>query len=68
MGSQGQSQSTTKRVYTRLDFTLDQEERVIDFVKLNPPLYDPKDAMYKNKMYRDRLWADLGSSLNKTGI
>lgn len=60
-------QPVTRRAYTRLDFTLAQEEQIIDFVKLNPVLYNPKNDMYKNKMYRDRIWADLGEKLNKSG-
>lgn len=58
---------STKPSYTRLDFSVEQEEQLIDFVKSNPPLYNPKDALYKNKMYRDRLWEDIGSILDKTG-
>lgn len=35
---------------------------------LNPALYNPKDKMYKNKMYCDRLWDELGQKFSKTGI
>lgn len=59
--------TTTKRTYTRLDFSLDQEEELIDFVKINPALYNPKEPFYKNKMYRDRLWAEFGEKINKSG-
>lgn len=58
---------TAKRTYTRLEFTSDQEERLIDFVKSNPPLYNPRDSLYKNKSYRDRLWDDIGQKLEKSG-
>lgn len=61
------SQTTTKRTYTRLEFTLEQEEELIDYVKLHPALYNPEEQMYKNKMYRDRLWEELGTKWNKTG-
>lgn len=61
------SQTTTKRTYTRLEFTLEQEEELIDYVKLHPALYNPKEQMCKNKMYRDRLWEELGTRWNKTG-
>lgn len=57
----------SKRTYTRLDFTLEQEEKLIEYVKTNPALYNPKEALYKNKTYRDRLWEDFGSSIEKTG-
>lgn len=59
---------TAKRAYTRLEFTTDQEEILIDFMKSNPPLYNPKDALYKNKSYRDRLWDDIGHKLEKSGM
>lgn len=59
--------TTAKRTYTRLEFTSDQEERLIDFVKSNSPLYNPKDALYKNKSYRDRLWDEIGNQLEKSG-
>lgn len=59
---------TAKRAYTRLEFTTDQEERLIDFVKSDPPMYNPKDALYKNKSYRDRLWDDIGQKLEKSGM
>lgn len=62
------SQSSSKRTSNRLDFTLDQEEELIDFVKLNPALYNPKNAHYKNKMYKDRQWLELGTKINKTGM
>lgn len=60
--------ATAKRSYTRLEFSLEQEELLIDFVKTNSSLFNPKDAHYKNKMYRDRLWAEFGKQIDKTGI
>lgn len=60
-------ETTTKRTYTRLDFTLEDEEQLIDFVKSNPALYDPKSPHFKNKMYRDRLWLEFGNKIQKSG-
>lgn len=57
-----------KRGYHRLDFSLEQEEKLIEFVRRNPALFNPKDVQFRNKTYRDRLWADFGSTINKTGI
>lgn len=59
--------TATKRTYTRLDFSVEQEEQLIDYVKGNPALYNPKDVQYKNKNYRDRLWTEFGSTINKSG-
>lgn len=61
------NQPKTKRAHTRLEFTRTQEEEIIDYVKLNPALYNPNVPLYKNKMYRDRLWEELGAKWNKTG-
>lgn len=58
-----------KRAYTKLQFTPDEEEKIISFVKMNPELYDPKNANYKNRSHRDKLWNELGETLDskKTG-
>lgn len=61
------SDSSTKRAYTRLEFTLEEEEKLIDHVKSNPALYNPTDKNYKNKMYRDRIWTKFGDTLKKSG-
>lgn len=58
---------TTKRAYTRLDFSVEQEEQLIEYVKEHPALYNPKNSLYKNKTYRDRLLAEFGVQIDKTG-
>lgn len=58
---------TSKRTYTRLDFTVEQEEKLIEYVKAHPALFNPKDAQYKNRTYRDHLWIEFGSSIEKSG-
>lgn len=57
----------SKRSYTRLEFTKEEEEQIIDFVKQNPLLYDPRNPNYKNRTSRDKLWNDIATSLNKSG-
>lgn len=59
--------SEKKRCYTRLEFSLEQEEGLIEFVRANPALYNPKDLFYKNKNYRDRKWSEFGTTINKPG-
>lgn len=56
-----------KRTYNRLDFTLEQEEKLIEHVKSNPALYNPKDSLYKSRTYRDRIWEDFGVTIGKSG-
>lgn len=62
------NETETKRTYTRLDFSLEDEERLIEYVKSNHALYNPKDSNYKNKTYRDRLWDKFGQQINRNGI
>lgn len=62
-----QPQSANKRSYTRLEFSLQQEEQLIEFVKVNPPLYNPKDPQFKNKTYRECLWNQIGEKFDKPG-
>lgn len=57
----------SKRVYNKIDFSLEDEEALIDFVKLNEPLINPQHDLYKNRIHRDRLWLDIGNELGKSG-
>lgn len=57
----------TKRTYTRLEFSLENEEQLIDFVKENPALFNPSNEHYKNKTYRDRLWKEFAETIDKSG-
>lgn len=52
-----------KRTYTRLDFTTEHEEQLIEFVKANEALYNPSDSLYKNRNHRDHLWAEFAVGL-----
>lgn len=61
------NKSQTKRSYNRLEFSLEQEEEIIEYVRANPPLYNPKEHLYKNKTYRDRMWNDFGAKIEKSG-
>lgn len=56
-----------KRTYNRLDFSLEHEEQLIEYVKSNPTLFNPKEPLYKNKMFRDRLWEEFGATIEKSG-
>lgn len=60
--------SKKPRRYVRLDFSPEDDDYLIDNVKLNEPLFNPKHADYKNAMYRNRLWGDIGAGINKSGI
>lgn len=56
-----------KRNYKKLEFSLEEEGQIIDFVKQNPSIYNPKDSEYKDRAKRDKLWNDLGEKLSKPG-
>lgn len=54
--------------YTKSSFSSEEEEALIDFVREEPCLFNPKHEQYKNFQYRKRKWIFIGSQLNKTGI
>ena len=53
-----------KRTYTKLSFSQEDEEKIINFVKTNAELYDPKNGNFKNKSHKDKLWCEFAKSLN----
>lgn len=57
-----------KRPYVKISLSLDEEERMISFVKQHPEIYDPKNADYKNKAHKDMIWSDFAKTLNNDGI
>lgn len=59
-----------KRTYARLQFTKDEEENIITFVKEHPEIFDPKHENFKNKSHKDKLWNDFGEALEdpKSGL
>lgn len=67
MAEQNDQNVNLKRNYNRLDFSKDQEEKIISFVKQHPELYNPKHSEYKNKIRRDQLWNDLAKTMDKIG-
>lgn len=56
--------TSKKRVYSKLQFAREEEEKIITFVKLNPELYDPKNSKFKDKAHKEKLWNDLAVSFN----
>lgn len=57
-----------KRQYVRLEFSSEDEEKLIEYVRENPVLYNVKHPKYKMKQYRDRLWNEFGDTVNKLGF
>lgn len=49
------------------NFTSQQREQLIDFVKSNEALYKVSHPEYKNTEKKDRLWLEIGTLLNKKG-
>lgn len=58
--------ATTKRPYVKLTFTREEEERIIDFVKQNAELYDPKNPKYKDTGHKAKLWNDLAETFENS--
>lgn len=58
--------NSKKRAYSKLQFTRDEEEQIITFVKQNSELYDPKNVKFKDKAHKDKLWNDLAGLFDDT--
>lgn len=58
---------SSKRTYTKIDFTLEKEESLINFVKENEPLFNPRHELYRNRIHRDNLWLEISLVLEKSG-
>lgn len=50
-----------------LDFSENEKEILIDFVRNNPPLYRQQHERFKDTELKNRLWEEIGRRLNKTG-
>lgn len=61
------SMTKSKLNYQRTNFSLEDEETLIEFVKTNAELYDPKHKLYANRIRKSQLWQDVASTLRKTG-
>lgn len=55
------------KTYKKLTFSLLQEETLIDCVRDEECLYNPKHVHYKNAQYRKRKWNLIGTQVGRTG-
>lgn len=49
------------------EFNKVEKEILIDFVRMNPRLYNLQHLRYKDKELKKRLWEQVGKRLNKSG-
>jgi hypothetical protein len=49
------------------NWSSEQDEIVIDFVRNHEALYNVKSADYRNMQLKQKLWHEVGTILNKTG-
>lgn len=57
--------SSKKRKYNKIKFSPEDEETLIDMVKENAELYNPRHEKYKDKHHKDRIWLDIAKQMNK---
>lgn len=48
-------------------FTLEEEEKVIEFVKCNDMLFDVRNKKFRDSEAKNRLWLELANEMNKDG-
>lgn len=49
------------------EFTLEEDERLIEEIARRPEIYDPNHAGYKQLTVKDQRWADIAKKLDKAG-
>ena len=52
----------------KVKFTDTEEEKMIDFVKMNEILYNVKHAKFRDTEAKNRLWLSLATELGKDGM
>lgn len=57
----------TIKNYTKLNFSSEEEQTLIDLVRDEPCLYNVRHPQYKKFSYRKRKWDFIGGKLSKTG-
>lgn len=67
MTSKNHEQSS-KRKYNKIEFTLEEEEILIELVKKNEILYNPRHKQYKDRNQKAHAWLDISREMNKKGI
>lgn len=48
-------------------FTLEDEEKIIDFVKQNEFIYDTRNPNYRNSDMKNRMWTEFAKGIKKDG-
>lgn len=49
-------------------FTLEEEEKIIDFVKSNDILFNVKHKQFRDGEKKNRLWLQLAKELSSDGL
>lgn len=53
---------------TKVKFTAEDEETLIDFVKSNEILYNAHHKKYRDSEAKNRLWLQLAQKIDKDGM
>lgn len=53
--------------YTKLNFSSEDEQKLIDLVRDEQCLYNVRHPQYKKFSYRQRKWDSIGEKLSKSG-
>lgn len=55
-----------KKNYIKIQFTTEEEEKLIHLVRDEPCLYDFKNELHKNHPHRLKVWYSIGQKLKKS--
>lgn len=51
-----------------MDFTVQEEGKLIKMVQTNTELFDFLHEKYKDPVHRDNVWADIAKTIGKSGM
>ena len=57
-----------KALATPYKFTSDQQTQIIEYIKAHPALYDKGVEGWKNRLLKDKLWADLALQFHECTV
>lgn len=52
----------------KLNFSAEEEERLIEIVRKNTELFDLSDQKYRDATHKDNIWLDIANILGKPGM
>lgn len=64
-GSKKRKGSSKKNFYQRMAFNEEEEEKLIEFIKTQPCIYDVSSHQYKDRVLKHKSWEEIAKNMSK---